>query len=244
MASQFIPRPPGPSFPRGKPSFKDRNQHFNKDEHRINERIRVPQVRLIGAEGEQHGIVSTQDALRMARDLGLDLMEVAATAQPPVCKILDYGKFKYEKKKKDHDAKKKQAVVKVKEVQFRPMTDEHDLDYKFKNTKDFILDGDKVKVTVVFRGREITFTDNGRKIMERLKQFVKDFAIIEAEPKFEGKRMIMFLAPNPLVLKKMQAERTAAAKAKGKDDHKTESKPDPRLMVELDEDDDPEDSEA
>jgi translation initiation factor IF-3 len=114
----------------------------NKDEHRINERIRVPQVRLIDEKGEQVGVVDTREALQMARDRGLDLMEVSAASSPPVCKICDYGKFKYEKKKKEHEARKKQTVIKVKEIQLRPQTEEHDLDYKFKNAKQFLEDGD------------------------------------------------------------------------------------------------------
>lgn len=167
----------------------------NKDEHRINERIRVPQVRLIDEKGEQVGVVDTREALQMARDRGLDLMEVSATSSPPVCKICDYGKFKYEKKKKDHEARKKQTVIKVKEIQLRPQTEEHDLDYKFKNAKQFLEDGDKVKVTIMFRGREITYAENGFKMMKQLAELVKDIASIEAHPKLEGKKLIMILAP-------------------------------------------------
>lgn len=188
--------PSGPSFPR--PRFpRGQLPHQNKDEHRINERIRVPQVRLIDEKGNQVGIVPTQEALQMARDRGLDLMEVSPTAQPPVCKITDYGKFKYEKKKKEHEAKKKQTVIKVKEVQLRPQTEEHDLDYKFKNVRQFLQDGDKAKITIMFRGREITYVDQGFKIMKQLAEMVKDLAVIEAHPKLEGKKLIMILAPAP-----------------------------------------------
>lgn len=131
----------------------------------------------------------------MARDRGLDLMEISPTAQPPVCKICDYGKFKYEKKKKEQTAKKKQTVIKVKEIQLRPQTDDHDLEYKFKNVRQFLIDGDKAKITIMFRGREITYVDQGFKMMRQLTELVKDIAVVEATPKLEGKKLIMVLAP-------------------------------------------------
>jgi translation initiation factor IF-3 len=188
--------PSGPSFPR--PRFpRGPIPHHNKDEHRINERIRVPQVRLIDEKGNQVGIVPTQEALQMARERNLDLMEISPNAQPPVCKICDYGKFKYEKKKKEHEAKKKQTVIKVKEIQLRPQTEEHDLEYKFKNVRTFLEDGDKAKITIMFRGREITYVDQGFKIMKQLAEQVKDIAVVEAHPKLEGKKLIMVLAPAP-----------------------------------------------
>src|ERR1700761_534418 len=186
--------PSGPSFPRPRfPRGPIPNQ--NKDEHRLNERIRVPQVRLIDEQGNQVGVVPTHEALQMARDRGLDLMEVSPNAQPPVCKICDYGKFKYEKKKKDHQAKKKQTVIKVKEIQLRPQTEEHDLDYKFKNVRQFLEDGDKAKITIMFRGREITYVDQGFKIMKQLIDLIKDVGTVESPPKIEGKKLIMVLAP-------------------------------------------------
>lgn len=193
--------PSGPSGP-GRPPFprprlgRDKFAPPSKDEHRINERIRVPQVRLIDEKGEQVGVVDTKEALRMARERGLDLMEVSPNSQPPVCKITDYGKFKYEKKKKDHQARKKQVVIKVKEIQLRPQTDEHDLDYKFRAVETFLNEGDKAKITILFRGREIVHAENGMKIMNLLADRVKEIAIIEAPPKLEGKKMIMILAPN------------------------------------------------
>jgi translation initiation factor IF-3 len=168
----------------------------------VNERIRVPQVRLIDENGEPLGVVPTFQALQMARDKGLDLMEVAANASPPVCKICDYGKFKYEKKKKEHQAKKKQTVIKVKEVQLRPQTEEHDLEYKFKNVRQFLEDGDKAKITIMFRGREIVYVENGHKIMRQLADLVKDIGIVEAFPKLEGKKLIMVIAPLPAGAKK------------------------------------------
>lgn len=157
----------------------------------------MPQVRLIDEKGNQVGIVPTQEALQMARERGLDLMEISPNAQPPVCKICDYGKFKYEKKKKEHEARKKQTVIKVKEIQLRPQTEEHDLEYKFKNVRTFLEEGDKAKITIMFRGREITYVDQGFKIMKQLAEQVKDIAVVEAHPKLEGKKLIMILAPAP-----------------------------------------------
>lgn len=157
----------------------------------------MPQVRLIDEKGNQVGIVDTREALQMARERGLDLMEVSPNAQPPVCKIVDYGKFKYEKKKKEHEARKKQTVIKVKEIQLRPQTEEHDLEYKFKNVRQFLMDGDKAKITMMFRGREITYVDQGFRMMRQLADQVKDIAIIESTPKLEGKKLIMILAPAP-----------------------------------------------
>jgi translation initiation factor IF-3 len=157
----------------------------------------VPQVRLIDEKGNQVGVVDTREALQMARDRGLDLMEVSAASSPPVCKICDYGKFKYEKKKKEHDARKKQTVIKVKEVQLRPQTDVHDLDYKFKNIRTFLEEGDKAKISIMFRGREIQYVDQGFRMMRDLVKRTEDIGIVEAPPKLEGKKLIMILAPAP-----------------------------------------------
>ena len=197
--STFQPRPPS-SRP-----YPPRDRNFNKDDKddvRLNERIRVPQVRLIDENGEQVGLVPTQQALQMARDKGLDLMEVAAGASPPVCKICDYGKFKYEKKKKEAQARKNQVVVKVKEVQLRPNTDEHDLSYKIKNAQEFIEEGDKVKFTILFRGREIAHTEPGFKLCKEVMERIGEAAIVELAPKLEGKKLMMILAPNPQFKKK------------------------------------------
>jgi len=183
------PRPRGP--------YQPQQQSFSKDEPRVNERIRVPQVLLIDDVGNKLGVVQTGQALQMARDKGLDLMEVAPNAQPPVCKICDFGKYKYEKKKKDHQARKKQVVVKIKEVQLRPQTEQHDLDYKFRNARQFLEDGDKVKVTLMFRGREVAYADQGYKMLKQMVELLKDVALIEAPPKLEGRKMIMVLGPAP-----------------------------------------------
>jgi translation initiation factor IF-3 len=157
---------------------------------------------LIDENGEQVGIVPTSQALQMARDKGLDLMEVSATASPPVCKICDYGKFKYEKKKKEAQARKNQVIVKVKEVQLRPNTDEHDLEYKIKNAHEFLEEGDKVKFTILFRGREIAHTEPGFKMCKEVMERLADVGIVEMAPKLEGKKLMMIMAPNPQAKKK------------------------------------------
>jgi len=204
--SGTTPRPSTfqPRTPSSRP-YPPRDRNFNKDDKddvRLNERIRVPQVRLIDENGEQVGIVPTQQALQMARDKGLDLMEVAAGASPPVCKICDYGKFKYEKKKKEAQARKNQVVVKVKEVQLRPNTDEHDLSYKIKNAQEFIEEGDKVKFTILFRGREIAHTEPGFKMCKEVIERIGEVAMVELAPKLEGKKLMMILSPNPQYKKK------------------------------------------
>ena len=204
-AGTSSPRPTTPAFtPRPRP-FPSRDRNFNKDDKddvRLNERIRVPQVRLIDENGGQVGVVPTSQALQMAREKGLDLMEVAATANPPVCKICDYGKFKYEKKKKETVARKNQVIQKVKEVQLRPNTDEHDLAYKIKNSYDFLVEGDKVKFTILFRGREIAHTQPGYEMCREVVDKLKEVGIIEYHPKLEGKKLMMILSPNPQFKKK------------------------------------------
>jgi len=211
--------PSGSSFSRGRSL---RNKFQKKEAHRINELIKCPQVRLVDENGQQAGVVSTRDALKRAQNVGLDLMEVAPNENPPVCKICDYGKFKYEKKKKDNVAKKKQTVIKVKEVQFRPNTETHDLDYKFKNVRNFLEGGDKAKVSVLFRGRQITHKEQGFKIVEDLIEKMKDVGSPESSPKMEGRRLIVILAPVS------STKRTAATKeakpAKPKKESKPESK--------------------
>lgn len=215
----FSPPRSGPPFIRGS-RFTRNKPPVSADEHRLNERIRVPRVRLIDDVGNQVGIVETREALRMARDKGLDLMEVAPNANPPVCKILDYGKFKYEKKKKEQQAKKKQAVVKVKEIQLRPNTEEHDLEYKFNNVRNFLEAGDKAKITMLFRGREVTKVDHGQKIMSKLIETVKDVSILESPPMMEGRKLIMILAP--VVGKKPRKD---SSEEDSEDDHHATEQP-------------------
>jgi translation initiation factor IF-3 len=161
--------------------------------------IRVPQVRLIGAEGEQMGVLSIQDALGAADKVGLDLVEVAPTAKPPVCRLMDYGKYKYQMSKKAHEAKKKQAVIHLKEIKLRCNTEEHDIQFKVRNIKKFLEGGDKVKVTMVFRGREITHPELGVEKLNRIVAEVKDVGVVEQTPKFEGRSLHMMLGPSATV---------------------------------------------
>jgi translation initiation factor IF-3 len=162
---------------------------------RINERIRVPEVRVIGDDGEQLGVMETRDAVRRAREQGLDLVEVAPNAEPPVCRIIDYGKFQYEAKKKANEAKKKQVVITVKEVKFRPGTDDHDYDYRMKHAREWLQGGDKVKATIWFRGREMTHRELGARILEKLEKDLLDVGEVEARPRMEGNQMFIILAP-------------------------------------------------
>ena len=155
----------------------------------------MPEVRVIGEEGEQLGVMDTRDAVRMARERGLDLVEVAANAEPPVCRIIDYGKFQYEAKKKAGEAKKKQVTITVKEVKFRPGTDEHDYNYRVKHAREWLQDGDKVKATIWFRGREMTHRELGARILEKLERDLADIGEVEARPRMEGNQMFIILVP-------------------------------------------------
>ncbi|HET7928943.1 MAG TPA: translation initiation factor IF-3 [Actinomycetota bacterium] len=162
----------------------------------MNDRIRSAQVRLVGADGSQIGIVSTQDALRRAQDLDLDLVEVAPQANPPVARIMDYGKFKYERDIRQKEARKKQARIEVKEIKFRPKIDPHDYATKKGHVERFLRTGARVKVTIMFRGREMARTELGRKILDRLVADLADQAVVEAHPKQDGRNMVMVLAPS------------------------------------------------
>lgn len=155
----------------------------------------MPKVRVIDAEGEQIGVLSTRDALALAAEQGLDLVEVSPNAEPPVCRIMDYGKYLFEQKKKAQVAKKKQAQVQVKEVKFRPGTDEGDYKVKLRNLTRFLEEGDKAKVTLRFRGREMLHQDLGRKLLERIRADLGDLAVVEQFPKLEGRQMVMMLGP-------------------------------------------------
>ena len=166
-----------------------------KKEVRVNSRIRALEVRVVGPEGGQLGIVPTREALRLAEEQGLDLVEVAPQARPPVCKIIDYGKFKYEQKKKAREAKKNSTVVVVKEVKMRPKTDTHDFDFKTNHARRFLEDGQKVKATVIFRGREMAHQDIGFKHLTHLAEVLEDVGIVEVSPRMEGRTMSMMLAP-------------------------------------------------
>lgn len=164
---------------------------------RINHRIRVREVRVIGADGSQLGILETRRAIELALNQGLDLVEVAPKSVPPVCKILDYGKFKYEQKKKQKAAKKKQTITLLKEVQFRPQTDIHDIGYKVRHITRFLEEGNKVRVSVRFRGREAARTEGGRKLIKQIVDMVGILGNVEQEAKMEGRLLVLILAPNP-----------------------------------------------
>ena len=165
-------------------------------EPRINDRIRIPEVRLVGAEGEQIGIVSIGEAMRMAQEQDLDLVEVAPMARPPVCKIMDYGKFKYEEALRAKEARKKQSLTIIKEIKLRPKIDPHDYGTKKGHVERFLKAGDKVKVTIMFRGREQSRPELGYRLLQRLAEDVQDLGLVEAAPKQDGRNMIMVLAPH------------------------------------------------
>ena len=161
----------------------------------MNRDIRAPEVRVVGADGEQIGVMPIEEALQKASGLHMDLVEVSPNAQPPVCKIMDYGRYKYEETKKHQEARKKQKGFQVKEIKVRPATDTHDLQTKVKHIQKFINNRDKVKVTLVFRGREITLSQQAREVLERVAEMTDEFAQVEQYPKFEGRTMTMVLSP-------------------------------------------------
>ena len=162
---------------------------------RSNNRISSPDVQVIGSDGENLGVINTNEAISMAKNQGLDLIEIAANANPPVCKIMDMGKFKYDAQKKANLAKKKQKIVALKEIKMRPVTETHDYEFKVKNAKKFITKGDKVKFTVKFKGREMQHIELGRDLMKRIIEDAKDIGKVETSPKFEGRQMIMIIQP-------------------------------------------------
>lgn len=178
-----------PRFSRELPKREEKNAH------RINREILAPEIRLIGVEGEQLGVVKFGDALSKAEELEVDLVEIAPTADPPVCKLMDYGKFKYQEQKKAHEAKLKQKVIQVKEVKIRPGTDDGDYDVKLRNLMRFLEEGDKAKVTLRFRGREMAHQELGMKMLERMRDDLAELSQVEQMPKLEGRQMVMILVP-------------------------------------------------
>jgi len=167
----------------------------SKSTQRVNGEINAPEIRLIGVEGDQVGIVSIQQALSMAEEAGVDLVEIAPMAKPPVCRLMDFGKFKYYEAKKAHEAKLKQKQIQVKEIKFRPSTDEGDYKIKVGKLIQFLEEGDKAKVTLRFRGREMAHQEFGLRILERVKADLEAVAVVEQFPKLEGRQMVMVLAP-------------------------------------------------
>jgi translation initiation factor IF-3 len=174
--------------------FRDR-RHREERKHRLNREIQAQEVRLSGPENEPMGIVPLMEALRMAGEMDVDLVEIVATASPPVCRLMDYGKFKYLEQKKAAEAKAKQTVIEIKEVKFRPGTDDGDYNVKMRNIRRFLAEGDKVKVTLRFRGREITHQNLGMDLLNRIRDELVDLIQVEQFPKLEGRQMIMMIAP-------------------------------------------------
>jgi translation initiation factor IF-3 len=199
-----------------------RGGHIAQEKQRINGEINAPEVRLVDENGEQLGVVATRDALKMAEERDVDLVEIAPLAKPPVCKLMDYGKFKYREQKKAHEARLKQKQIQVKEIKFRPGTDEGDYKIKLRNLIRFLEEGDKTKVTLRFRGREMAHQEFGVRLLERVKADLEPYGVVEQFPKLEGRQMIMVLGPRKSPAKKKvekvaeKVDKPAAAKPPGK----------------------------
>ncbi len=191
---------------------RDSRGGSNRDA-RTNRRIKAREVRVVGPDAEQLGVLPIDQALARAQELGMDLVEVSPTAKPPVCKIMDYGRFKYLEKKKQNEAKKKQVVVQLKEVKLRPRTEEHDYTTKIKKVREFLGEANKARITVMFRGREMSHRELGQKVLQRVIEDLRDVAVIESAPRMEGRQMFMILAPNPKMLQSQRDKAKAAAQA-------------------------------
>lgn len=177
------------------PPTRDRNTPGKEKEPRINRQINCETIRLVDADGEMVGVVPTVEGVKRAQDAGLDLVEISPNAEPPVCKILDYGKYKYTQQKKAHEARRKQKVITLKEIKLRPNIDTHDLDVKMRSVHKFLEEGDKVKLTLRFRGRELSHQEIGRKLLGKIREDLGDLVKVEAHPSMEGRQMIMIVAP-------------------------------------------------
>nr|WP_276203653.1 translation initiation factor IF-3 [Hyalangium minutum] len=192
-----------------------RSSRGGSRDQRTNRRIRARELRVVGSDGSQLGVMPLEAALERARSEGLDLVEISPMASPPVCKIMDYGKFKYEEKKKAAESRRAQVTVQLKEVKLRPKTEEHDYEFKVRNMRRFIEDGNKAKVVIQFRGREITYKNQGSAILDDVVQDLKDIAVVEQPPRMEGRLMFMVLAPTPKVAQKAREAAKQAANKKG-----------------------------
>jgi len=196
-------------------AFQQRDPRGQSRDARTNRRIKAREVRVVGPEGDQLGVLPIEQALARAQELGMDLVEVSPMAKPPVCKIMDYGKFKYLEKKKQNEAKKKQVVVQLKEVKLRPRTEEHDYTTKLKKVREFLSESNKARITVTFRGRELSHRELGQKVLQKVIEDLRDVAVIEAAPRMEGRQLFMILAPNPRMLQasrdRAKAQQAAAA---------------------------------
>jgi translation initiation factor IF-3 len=168
---------------------------IQKQRVRVNEQIRVPEVRLIGVDGNQVGVMPIKEALALAEEAHLDLVEIAPQASPPVCRVMDYGKFKYQQSKKQQEARRRQTTIQVKEIKVRPKIEEHDMGFKLKNSRRFLAEGDKVKISVIFRGREIAHPDRGYKILAQMAEALADVGGVEQQPKLEGRNLSMIVTP-------------------------------------------------
>lgn len=199
----------------GRSFDRDRgHKRGGKDGLRVNREIRAPEVRVIDEDGTMLGVFAPIEALRMAEAKGLDLIEIAPTAKPPTCKIMDYGKYKYELKKKEHQARKNQTVITIKEIQLRPRTDKHDLDVKMSHARRFLLEGDKVKVNLRFYGREMAHQNLGMELLTKVVSALNDVAVVEVPPKMEGRQLFVLLAPDAVKIKELE-KAEAEAKPEG-----------------------------
>jgi translation initiation factor IF-3 len=179
-----------------RPEHSTRRSYIASNEPRVNEQIRLSPVRLIDTDGAQLGVVPVDQAMSAAREKGMDLVEVAPNARPPVCRIMDYGRYKYEQAKADREAKRKQHVTQMKEIKMRPNIEEHDFEFKTRHIKRFLQERDKVKVTIMFRGREMAHTENGKEVLDDVVEEIGDLAVVEQQARLEGRNMFLILAPN------------------------------------------------
>jgi translation initiation factor IF-3 len=189
-----VAAPGSKAAPRPQPST--RRSFIASNEPRVNEQIRLSPVRLIDTDGAQLGVVPVDEAMSRAREKGMDLVEVAPNARPPVCRIMDYGRYKYEQAKAEREARRKQHVTQMKEIKMRPNIEEHDFEFKTRHIKRFLMDRDKVKVTIMFRGREMAHTENGKEVLDDVVEEIGDLAIVEQQARLEGRNMFLILAPN------------------------------------------------
>ncbi|HEU5056699.1 MAG TPA: translation initiation factor IF-3 [Kofleriaceae bacterium] len=203
------PPPAGGGGPKG-----DRDRR-PREQYRVNHRIRVPEVRVVLDDGTQLGILTRDEALRLAEEKGLDLVEIAARSNPPVCRIMDYGRFKYEQSKKQKQARKHAASMELKEIKFRPKTEQHDMDFKIKHVRRFLEEGNKCRLVIVFRGREITHPETGVAVLNRVVEATTDIASVEVRPSLEGKRMLMILGPKAGVVRRAKAPSAPVAAGAG-----------------------------
>jgi translation initiation factor IF-3 len=226
----------------GHPRFDPRGQQRGF-QIRVNHRIRVPEVLVIGPDGGKLGVLQTHEALRMAQEQGLDLVEINPKADPPVCKILDFGKYKYEEKKKAAQARRNQAVVDIKEIKLRPKTDDHDINFKIRAARRFLEAGHKVKFTVRFRGREITHPEKAHEQIDIIVKALEDVANVETRPMMEARAMSIIIAPKPAVMQRVQQQRAALEKARQQAEKEGKPLPPAPSSLQLPDDDDDDDDE-